>query len=194
MAQFKGSEIRKIVVWFVTGMLALIIAGLAFIYFVPGYSFSLVKSGSMSPAIRTGDMIITRPPAPASIQPGAIVMYQHDTELVTHRVLAAEGTTLVTKGDALQHPDPWSVAITEVKGVYLFKVPFLGYAVNFLHTKLGWFIAILVPAGFIIGLFIKDILKEAFKDDKKTAKNGEVEPIKKKTDSGGKTAAENIKG
>src|ERR1017187_8139792 len=98
----------KIAGWVVTGLIVLILAGLAFIRFSPGYSFSLVKSGSMTPAIDVGDMIVTRPVTTADLQPGTIVMYQHDTELITHRILSINGDTVTTKGDANQHPDPWT--------------------------------------------------------------------------------------
>lgn len=158
--------ILKVTGWVVTSVLVLAIAGLTFIHLSPGYSFSLVKSGSMTPTIRVGDMIVTRP-VEGAVQSGTIVMYRHNTELITHRVLSVDGNSVVTKGDALQHPDTWTVNFADLEGLYVFKVPFIGYAVNFVRTKLGWFLAIILPAMFIVGLFIKDILKEAFKDDKK---------------------------
>lgn len=176
----KVAKTMKIIGWLVTSVLVLFIAGLGFIHFMPGYSFSLVRSGSMTPAIEVGDVIITRPPGEAidgNVKPGAIVMYMHDSELITHRVVSVDGSTLVMKGDALEHPDPWPVVISSVQGVYLFKLPYLGYAINFLRTKLGWFLAIIIPAAAIVGLLIKDILKEAFRDERKTANNGEVKSI-----------------
>lgn len=171
------AKITKIAGWVVTGIIVLFLAGLAFIHFSPGYSFSLVRSGSMTPTIRVGDMIVTRPAVKAAVHPGTIVMYQHASALITHRVLSVNGDTVTTKGDALQHPDAWTVYASDVKGIYLFKIPYLGYAINFARTKLGWFLVIIIPVLIIIGLFIKDILKEAFKDDKKTANTGEVKPM-----------------
>ena len=172
------AKAMKITSWIVTSVLVLFIAGLGFIHFVPGYSFSLVRSGSMTPAINVGAVIITRPASGAgvdgNIKPGAIVMYMHDSELITHRIVSVNGSTLVMKGDALEHPDPWPVGVSSVQGVYLFKIPYIGYVMNFLRTKLGWFLAIIIPAAGIVGLLVKDILKEAFRDEKKTANNGEV--------------------
>jgi len=170
------AKITKIAGWVVTGIIVLFIAGLAFIHFSPGYSFSLVRSGSMTPTINRGDVIITSP-ATLRVKPGTIVMYLHDVDMITHRVLSVNGDTLVTKGDALEHPDPWPVVISNVQGVYLFKIPYIGYAMNFVRTKLGWFLAIIIPAAAIVGLLVKDILKEAFRDERKTANNGEVKSI-----------------
>ena len=174
------AKVMKVLGWIVTSVLVLFIAGLGFIHFMPGYGFSLVRSGSMTPAIKTGDVIITRPAisgVDGNIRPGAIVMYTHDSEMITHRIVSVNGSTLIMKGDALEHPDPWPVVTSSVQGIYLFKLPYLGYAMNFLRTKLGWFLAIIIPAAAIVGLLIKDILKEAFSDEKKTANQGEVKSI-----------------
>jgi len=143
----------------------LILAALAFIYFAPGYDMYIVKSGSMVPAINVGDLVIAGPvngPINGEVKPGTVVTYQHSKELITHRVLSMDGTTLVTKGDALEDPDPWAVTMVNVRGVYLFKIPYVGYAVNFIQTKLGWFLAIIIPSALLVLWLAKDIVKEAF--------------------------------
>jgi signal peptidase I len=150
----------KITGWLITAVLILFIAGLAFIRFSPGYSFSVVRSGSMTPTFRMGDVIITRPLA-GNIEPGMIIMYQHGDETISHRVLSVNGDTLVMKGDTLINPDPWQVTVSSVRGVYLFKIPYIGYAVSFIRTKLGWFLSIIIPAVVIVGGFIMSIFKEA---------------------------------
>ena len=184
----KVAKTMKIVGWVVTSVLILFIAGLGFIHFVPGYSFSLVRSGSMTPAINVGDVIITRPASGAgvdgNIKPGAIVMYTHNSELITHRVVSVNGSTLSVKGDALEHPDPWPVIVSSVQGVYLFKIPYIGYVMNFLRTKLGWFLAIIIPAAAIVGFLVKDIIKETFKDEKKTQNIKDVNPAIKREETG----------
>ena len=183
----KVAKAMKVTGWVVTAVLALFIAGLGFIHFVPGYSFSLVRSGSMTPAINVGDVIITRPASGAgldgNIKPGAIVMYTHDGQLITHRVVSVNGSTLSVKGDALEHPDPWPVIVSSVQGVYLFKIPYIGYVMNFLRTKLGWFLAIIIPAAAIVGLLVKDILKETFKDEKKTRNSKDANPAVKQEET-----------
>ena len=47
--------------WIVSIILGIALAGLAFLYFVPGYNLYLVRSESMKPAINMGDPIITGP-------------------------------------------------------------------------------------------------------------------------------------
>jgi len=149
----------------VLAVLVLILAVLAFLYFVPDYSLLLVRSESMTPALNMGDLIITGPvngPINGEVEPGTIITYEHSKELVTHRVESIDGEALVTKGDAVEDPDPWSVEMSSVRGVYLFKIPYVGYVTSFVQTKLGWFLSIIIPAALLVGWLAKDIVKEAF--------------------------------
>jgi hypothetical protein len=38
----------------------------------------------------------------------------------------------------------------------LFKIPFIGFMTGFIRTKLGWFLAILIPSALLVGFLIKD--------------------------------------
>ena len=149
----------------ILAVLGLILAGLAFLYFTPGYNLLLVRSESMRPAINVGDLIITGPvssPINGEVKPGTIITYEHSKELITHRVDSIDGGTLVTKGDAVEDPDPWSVEMSSIRGVYLFKIPYVGYVTSFVQTKLGWFLSIIIPAALLVIWLAKDIVKEAF--------------------------------
>lgn len=150
--------------WIVSIVIGIILAGLAFIYFAPGYNLYLVRSESMRPSINMGDLIITGPvngPINGEVKPGTIVTYEGNKELVTHRVQSTDGQTLTTKGDAVEDPDSWPVALSSVRGVYLFKIPYVGYLTSFVQTKTGWFLTIIIPAALLIGWLAKDIVKEA---------------------------------
>ena len=151
--------------WVVSIILALVVAGLGFMYLSPDYSMYLVRSGSMKPAINVGDMIITSPvggPLSKSIEPGTVVTYERGEELVTHRVLSIKDiNTLVTKGDAVKDPDPCQVTLSQVSGIYLFKIPNAGYLSDFMHTKVGWLLMIILPAMLLVSFIVKGIVKEA---------------------------------
>ena len=114
--------IKKVFKWSVFIILAFVIGGLVLLRLSPDYNTYLVRSESMRPVINMGDMIINGP-LNAGIGPGTIVTYPHGKGLVTHRVVSIDGDTLVTKGDADEDPDPWSVTLSDVKGIYLFKIP-----------------------------------------------------------------------
>ena len=153
--------------WIVSIVLGIALAGLAFLYFVPGYNLYLVRSESMRPAINMGDLIITGPMnglINGEVEAGTIVTYEKSKELVTHRVQSVDGEALITKGDAVEDADPWPVTLSDVRGIYLFKIPFVGFLTSFIQTKIGWFLSIIIPAALLVGWLAKDIVKEAFSD------------------------------
>ena len=169
----------KVFGWLVSIVLALVIASFVFVYFSPHYDMCLVRSESMKPAINMGDMVITGPlngPLGGEVEPGTIVTYQRGEELVTHRVLSFDGDTLVTKGDAVEDPDARLVNLSDVRGIYLFKIPYIGYVSNFVGTKVGWFLVIIIPATALVALLIKDIFKELGRNSEKVARKREVMP------------------
>ena len=143
--------------------LALFVAGLLFIHFSPDYGFYMVRSESMKPAIEMGDMIVTGPAGGVvspEIVPGAIVTYDMGGSLVTHRVVAVEGSTLTTRGDAVEDPDSQPVAMSQVVGVYLFRIPRLGYLYAFMHTKQGLVLLFILAAVFVASI-IREIVRES---------------------------------
>jgi len=151
----------KIVSRSVLVLLGLIVAALAFLYFSPDFNLYIVRSESMKPTINMGDLIVSGP-FNGEVKPGTVVTYEYSRELITHRVQAVNGSTLVTEGDAVEEADPWSVTVSDVKGVYLFKIPYVGHVTSFIQTKLGWFLSIIIPAALLVGWLAKDIVKEAF--------------------------------
>ncbi|SKC71565.1 signal peptidase I [Krasilnikoviella flava] len=93
-----------------------------------------VATGSMSPALAVGTLVVVRPVAPDEIATGDVVTYQlrsGDPTVVTHRVVGlgttADGErTLVTRGDANEVADPRPVRAVQVRGVLWYAVPQLG--------------------------------------------------------------------
>jgi len=155
---------RNIHNWVITTILAVIVGGFAFLHFSPDYNLYLVRSESMKPSINVGDMIVTGPvggPIKGELETGDIITYKHSKGTVTHRIQSIDDENIVTKGDAAEEPDPWKVEMSDISGVYLFRIPRMGYVPNFIQTKPGWFISIIGPAAVLVALLVKDILKEA---------------------------------
>ncbi|BBH67147.1 hypothetical protein ACTI_38320 [Actinoplanes sp. OR16] len=95
-----------------------------------GWSASVVVSGSMSPAVETGDVVITAPPAGRSIAPGRVVRFRSPDRpgrSTLHRIstITADGL-LVTKGDANRTADVTPVPVSAVTGVSRWRVPYAG--------------------------------------------------------------------
>jgi signal peptidase len=121
----------------VTSALIVVIGLAVLLQVVPramGGTSLTVLSGSMEPTFSAGDVIAVRSVEPDDIRVGDIITFQpvsNDATLVTHRVVgvgfnSVDGAVLTTQGDANSTPDDPIVA-AQVRGLYLFHVPYLGY-------------------------------------------------------------------
>ncbi len=160
----------KVVTRIIMGVLLVVIGLVGFIYFSPDYGMYFVRSGSMVPAINVGDLVITGPadgPLTPGLEKGTIVTYEmEDGEEITHRIVDISGdSTFITQGDASEDPDRLPVAIAQIQGVYLTKIPYIGYVTSFIRTKQGWYAAIIAPAMLLVILIVKDIVKTALKSE-----------------------------
>jgi signal peptidase len=113
-------------------------AGLVGAIVVPsllGMKALTVISGSMEPTIEVGSLVLDERIRPLEARPGDVVSFQDPTRgkrLVTHRVrsIRAEGDTafFVTKGDANNAVERWSVPTAGEIGRVVYHVPKVGYA------------------------------------------------------------------
>ncbi len=159
----------NVVSWGICGVLGVLIIGLLFVHFTPGYDISFVHSASMQPAIHTGDLIVTGPPGSqfaADIQPGTIVTFWNGKESVTHRVMEIEGTDMVTKGDANEDPDQGTTPISSIKGVYIMRIPLLGYVSGIVGTRQGWLMYVVFPSLVLVSWLAYEIIKESYKRER----------------------------
>lgn len=90
-----------------------------------GYSAYAVRSGSMEPLIPTGAAVLIRP-AHELPQVGEIALVSEDGHLVLHRVVARSATDFQTKGDANETPDPVLLTVDDLRGTFVYFVPWLG--------------------------------------------------------------------
>ena len=108
-----------------------------------GYRTMTMLTASMAPGIEPGDVVITTPLPVSDVTVGMVISYHipiDDHRVVSHRVIdvqhAPDGTvTVQTKGDANDHPDPWTAVLQgdtayEVRAV----VPELGHLMTLLRT------------------------------------------------------------
>jgi len=145
-------------------ILVAIVGALVGIYLIDDYNAYVVKSDSMQPTFKSGDMVVTGSPGSLftrDIVPGEIITFERNENLITHRIESIEGDTIYTKGDGQEEADPWSVSRSfDVKGSYLFHIPYIGLVSNFIKTKTGWFLCVILPAACLLGFIIRDIVKE----------------------------------
>ncbi len=98
------------------------------------YQSLTIGSGSMTPKIRKGDIVVLRKYKINElnrINKGDILVYKHDNKIIVHRVVKIyneeENFSFRTKGDNNKVKDSWIVEGKEIVGIVKFKISFLGY-------------------------------------------------------------------
>jgi signal peptidase len=115
-------------------------------YMAFGHPVMTVLSGSMTPVIRTGDLIVDNPVTAAqarNLHAGQIISVREapgSQAIITHRIVAVKvvdgAVGYVTKGDANNAPDTTLRRASDVIGVFRFAIPRGGYALSALHRPL----------------------------------------------------------
>lgn len=111
-----------------------------------GYGSAVVLSGSMEPAIMTNELIIVE--ARDHYEEGDIVVYQAGGILVVHRIVAMDGETVTTRGDA-NNVDDASIELTQIKGKVIAHIPHVGELVRLLKSPVA---TILLIVGAVLSV------------------------------------------
>jgi signal peptidase len=118
-----------------------------------GWRSLAVLSGSMAPTLQTGDEIVVRPVAPVALRVGDVVTFNDPSRghvLVTHRVrdvrVAGATVHVVTRGDANDGSERWSVAAGGRVGRVAYRLPKVGYVTVAAGGPLGRILLVVVPA------------------------------------------------
>lgn len=140
------------VLWLGLGMLFTALLAAAGPLAIGDRSFTM-RSGSMAPAIDSGDVVVTEPIAPAEARVGDIVTFRDPEgsgKLFSHRVQSVRpaGATVafVTRGDANSSTERWNVAADGSVGKVVYIVPKIGYALVWTGTTPARIALIVIPA------------------------------------------------
>jgi len=117
-----------------------------------GYKIFIDATNSMSPSLNANDIIITRKCSESDIQVGKIITFKEGNVTITHRVIniiSKDGKKyFITKGDNNSDKDDRLVTFEEVEGIYLFKIPFLGFIITDIVSFVLVIIVLLILAFF----------------------------------------------
>lgn len=127
-----------------------------------------VLSGSMEPAIGTGDAILVRQIAPRSMRIGDVVTFRdpaNQARLITHRVrgltFSAGTAQVITKGDANTGVERWSVPLGGEVGLVRNRLPRVGQAFVWTRTAPGRLLLLVVPATLLAFCALRRIWRTA---------------------------------
>ncbi|GLV13114.1 S26 family signal peptidase [Alicyclobacillus hesperidum] len=143
-----------------------------------GLEWYEVLSGSMEPGIHVGSIIFDKPHVDVNqLKVGDVITFKapenefpdysadHGQLIITHRIHAIvhkDGQLeFQTKGDANNAPDPNLVPASNVIAQYdNITIPYLGYYLNFVKTKLGIGLLIILPGALLIISTLVSLFKE----------------------------------
>lgn len=152
--------------WLCLGFVFTLLLAAALPMVVGDRSFS-VRSGSMTPTIDTGDVVVTDPTSPLDIKVGDIVTFKDPEgtgKLYSHRVqsiAAASGEVrFLTRGDANTSTEHWAVPRDGEIGRVVYRVPKLGFAIAWLATPAGRLGLVVLPALMLAWMLLKRIWRE----------------------------------
>lgn len=122
-----------------------------------GLGLCAVQSGSMEPTIPTYSVCLVSTRASYDdLKIGDIIVYVRpsDNARVIHRVIAISKDGIITKGDANQRDDGFSVTEANLYARYIGHIPFAARLYNLIHSQYG----ICVVVGLMMLLFIIEVI------------------------------------
>ncbi|MCW2965839.1 MAG: signal peptidase [Actinomycetia bacterium] len=131
------------------------------------YQALVVRSGSMSPTIKTGSIVFYEKVNADKVKVGDIIVFDkpgQTNEKVTHRVFkisnGSTGRYFTTKGDANGAPDSWRVPAVGTGWVSAFHIPAIGYALAALQSTLARLLLLVIPALALGAITLYEIWRE----------------------------------
>ncbi|MRX72606.1 signal peptidase I [Bacillus lacus] len=124
-----------------------------------GHELMLVLSGSMEPGISTGSVVgIERTSEKTQFKKGDVITFYSpikENTIITHRIVDVQGsgefTEYFTKGDNNESVDPRPVSAQRVIGKFSgLHVPYAGHILNFLQSKSGIALSLILPGLILI--------------------------------------------
>lgn len=121
-------ECFDLAVIFASTVLAALLALAVAAHVVPGWSSTVVASGSMAPLVRPGDVVVFKRADIADVAVGSVVVFaREDGAQVAHRVVGVDADgSLRTRGDANLTADSGVVSRDELRGRAFVLIPWIG--------------------------------------------------------------------
>lgn len=146
-----------------------VIAGLALLVTAPrlvGVTPFTVLSGSMTPTLGVGDVVLDERVAPADVRRGDIVTFPDASRggaMVTHRVermwRTGADVSFVTRGDANTAGEEWRVPAGGKLGRVRMAVPKVGWVLHRAGSREGRLALVALPAALLVLLELGGLLR-----------------------------------
>ena len=152
--RWAGSLARLLVALATLALLAtLLVAALPQLW---GYQTYVIYGSSMEPTIKVGSLILAEPVDVEELQVSDIIAFRSPDNGVTltHRIVATREEDgqryFQTKGDASTSGDPTEVRLEGEVHRLAYKLPYLGYFIDFAKSLAGIILLIALPAAWLL--------------------------------------------
>lgn len=127
--------VRRIALMLVTVALVALAGGSALLW-ASGWRFFIVHTGSMTPTIPSGDLVIDRPASSAHV--GDVITFAKvPGQYTTHRVAAITAQGIKTRGDANPSDDFGYMTKSQITGRAIAVIPYGGFVAAFFSHPTG---------------------------------------------------------
>lgn len=106
------------------------------LYNIVHYRNYVVLTGSMEPSILPGDYITIFKVNKDKLKVGDVITYSKDEKAVTHKIISIDNDKVTTQGTANNLADE-PISKDDIIGKYIFKVPKVGYVMQFMSSPSG---------------------------------------------------------
>jgi len=145
-------RVLRVIVLGVLGFCGALVVGFGLALATGHQAFTIV-SGSMEPAIGTGDVVVVDKIAPLDARVGDVISFrdpENASRILTHRVTKMRATgdsvRFVTRGDANTGVETWGIPVSGTIGRVDYRIPKIGYVANRIGSRFGRFGFVVIPA------------------------------------------------
>ena len=144
-----------------------------------GHQMYFIRTGSMSPYLEPGDVIISKKYDGGELvagNDGNVVTYYGDVngnvEMITHRVIEIDGEKIVTKGDFNNTVDS-PITKNDIEAVMVYKTVVIDKIYMIISSTWGFWLLIFTPIALLIVSEIVSLVKELKREKEEADENEE---------------------
>lgn len=144
-----------------------------------GHQMYFIRTGSMSPYLEPGDVIISKKYDGGDLiagKDGDVVTYYgnvgNKVEMITHRVIKIDGEKIITQGDYNNIADA-PITKDDIEAVMVHKTVIVDKIYKIISTTWGFWLFIFTPIALLIISEIVSLVKELKKEKEEVADENE---------------------
>ena len=144
-----------------------------------GHQMYFIRTGSMSPYLEPGDVIISKKYDGGELvagKDGSVVTYYgnigDNVDMITHRVIKIDGDTVITQGDFNNIADA-PITKDDIEAVMVYKTVIIDKIYMVISTTWGFWLFIFTPIAVLIISEIVSLIKELKKEKEVPEENEE---------------------